>query len=92
LKGSIVELASELVRIPSRAGIDPVEEILDFLSDWLAERHLHVDRLYGPTGAAVGLYLHLRAAGLDRRSVLMPVLIPRHSEMKRGGIILRLPA
>ena len=61
MKESIVELASELVRIPSRAGIDPVESILDFLSDWLAERHLQVNRLYSPTGAAVGLYLHFKS-------------------------------
>lgn len=61
MKESIIELASELVRIPSRAGIDPVERILDFLSDWLGERHLKVNRLNGPTGGAVGLYLHLRS-------------------------------
>ncbi len=58
---SIVGLASELVRVPSRAGIDAVETILDFLSGWLAERGLQVNRLHGPTGAAVGLYLHLKA-------------------------------
>jgi succinyl-diaminopimelate desuccinylase len=62
LKENILDLASELVRIPSRAGIDAVERILDFLSDWLAARHLQVNRLHSPTGAAVGLYLHLRSA------------------------------
>jgi len=61
LKESIVELASELVRIPSRAGIDPVERILAFLSDWLKQRHLQVNRLQSATGAWVGLYVHLRS-------------------------------
>ena len=61
MKESIVELAAELVRIPSRAGVDPVERILDFLSDWLTEHRLEVKRLHGPTGAAVGLYLHVKS-------------------------------
>lgn len=62
MKESIVNLASELVRIPSRAGIDPVTRILDFLSDWLAQHHLRASRLHSPTGADVGLYLHLRSS------------------------------
>ncbi|MDQ3814452.1 MAG: M20 family metallopeptidase [Armatimonadota bacterium] len=58
---SIVDLTSKLVRIPSRAGLDPVDKILDFLSHWLAQRHLPVHRLRSPTGADVGLYLRLRS-------------------------------
>jgi succinyl-diaminopimelate desuccinylase len=61
VKESIVNLASELVRIPSRAGIDPNEKIIDFLSDWLAQRHFQVNRLHSTSGADVGLYLHLRS-------------------------------
>jgi succinyl-diaminopimelate desuccinylase len=61
VRESILDLASELVRIPSRAGIDPVDEILDSLSDWLAQRDLKVNRLRGPAGKDVGLYLHLNS-------------------------------
>ena len=61
MKESILDLASELVRIPSRAGIDPVGGILDSLSNWLAQRDLKVNRLRGPAGQDVGLYLHLES-------------------------------
>jgi succinyl-diaminopimelate desuccinylase len=61
LKESIVKLAAELVRIPSRAGIDRVGPVLVYLTNWLAERHLGFYPLCGPTGADVGFYLHLKA-------------------------------
>lgn len=58
---SIVNLAANLVRIPSRAGIDSPEPILNFLSDWLAQRQLHVKRLHDSGGDPVGLYVHIKA-------------------------------
>lgn len=62
MKESIVDLAASLVRLPSRAGIDEVERILDFLTDWLARRGLEPARLSAPTGNDVGLFLHLKSS------------------------------
>lgn len=56
---SIVDLATALVRIPSRAGIDPSSQILDYMSDWLTRHGLAPVLLHGPDGAGVGLYVHL---------------------------------
>jgi succinyl-diaminopimelate desuccinylase len=61
MKQSIIDLATALVRIPSRAGIDPSERILDYLSDWLSQHSLTSIRLRGPAGTDVGLYVHLKS-------------------------------
>jgi succinyl-diaminopimelate desuccinylase len=58
---NIVNLAADLVRIPSRAGIDSPEPILNFLSDWLTQRQVQVKRLHDSSGDPVGLYIHLEA-------------------------------
>lgn len=62
MKESIVELAASLVQVPSRAGIDNVERILDFLTDWLARRGLAPTRLSTASGNDVGLSLHLKSS------------------------------
>lgn len=62
LQRSIVELTAKLVQIPSRAGVDPVEPLLDFLDDWLGERGLPSRRLHDAEGRLVGLYLRLASA------------------------------
>ncbi len=54
-------MAAELVRIPSRAGIDPVQPVIDFLSGWLQQKNLDVHRLSDGDGNDVGLYCHLRS-------------------------------
>lgn len=54
---SIVNLAASLVRVPSRAGIDPPEPILDFISNWLEQRQLQVSRITDTDNHPVGLYL-----------------------------------
>ena len=61
MKESIVDLAASLIRLPSRAGIDEVERVLDFLTDWLMRRGLRPARLSGQAGNDVGIYLHLKA-------------------------------
>jgi succinyl-diaminopimelate desuccinylase len=34
---SVVKLARELVRIPSRGGVDPYDRVLGYMSGWLAD-------------------------------------------------------
>jgi len=37
---AVVELTRELVRIPSRGGIDPCDPVLDYMASWLTEHDL----------------------------------------------------
>src|ERR1022692_1754348 len=52
---TVVWLTRDLVRIPSRAGIDPYGPLLDHMAQWLAERGLPCRRLQGPSGDVVAL-------------------------------------
>jgi succinyl-diaminopimelate desuccinylase len=52
---SVTALTGELVRRPSRAGIDAYEPVLDLLAGWLSAAGLPVRRLRDPAGALVGL-------------------------------------
>lgn len=61
LKDSIVKLASALVQIPSRAGIDEMEVIHTFLKDWLERQALQCNRLNDSEGKQVGVFLHIRS-------------------------------
>ena len=45
---SVVKLTRELVRIPSRGGVDPYDQVLDYMSAWLGEHGLACRRLTGP--------------------------------------------
>ncbi|MER5890870.1 M20/M25/M40 family metallo-hydrolase [Streptomyces sp. NPDC001941] len=56
---SVVELASELIRRPSRAGIDDYGPVLTVLEHWLAARELPHRRLHDATGALVGLLVEI---------------------------------
>lgn len=60
LKESIVNLSAGLVRIRSRAGIDPPDQIIDFLGTWLQNEKVPVKVLRESGGEPVGLYAHLR--------------------------------
>ncbi|TXL71066.1 M20 family metallopeptidase [Vineibacter terrae] len=62
---SIIDLASRLVSIPSRAGIDAVEPILDAASGWLEQQGLAPARLRDAQGRPVALLVRLdgRAPG-----------------------------
>jgi succinyl-diaminopimelate desuccinylase len=51
---SVIQLAQRLVRIPSRAGIDPYEPILDELEAWLRRHRLPL-RLLVENGRPLGL-------------------------------------
>ncbi|MGW6244415.1 M20 family metallopeptidase [Streptomyces roseolus] len=52
---SVVELAQELVRRPSRGGIDDYGPVLGVLEEWLSARAVPHRRLHDGAGAVVGL-------------------------------------
>lgn len=52
---SVVGLARDLVRIPSRGGIDPYGPVLDRMAGWLDGHGLPCRRLPGPSGTTVAL-------------------------------------
>ncbi|WP_438817678.1 M20 family metallopeptidase [Streptomyces finlayi] len=56
---SIVALAQELIRRPSRAGIDDYGPVLGVLEGWLASRGLPHRRLHDGQGAVVGLLVEI---------------------------------
>lgn len=49
---SILELAQQLVRIPTRGGIDSCEPAFDPLADWLAAHEIAFERIREPEGGA----------------------------------------
>ncbi|SDO93189.1 M20 family metallopeptidase [Actinacidiphila guanduensis] len=56
---SVVELAQELIRRPSRGGIDDYGPVLTVLEDWLAARGLPHRRLHDGEDALVGLLVEI---------------------------------
>ncbi|MBT2386581.1 M20 family metallopeptidase [Streptomyces sp. ISL-11] len=56
---SVVELAQELIRRPSRAGIDDYGPVLTVLEKWLSARTLPHRRLHDDTGELVGLLVEI---------------------------------
>jgi succinyl-diaminopimelate desuccinylase len=52
---AVVTLTRDLVRIPSRGGIDPYEPVLACMAAWLTGHGLSCRRLAGPGGATVAL-------------------------------------
>ncbi|MFE6335216.1 M20 family metallopeptidase [Streptomyces sp. NPDC057798] len=56
---SVVELARELIRRPSRGGIDDYGPVLGVLEDWLAARCLPHRRLHDDAGELVGLLVEI---------------------------------
>ncbi|MET8747238.1 M20/M25/M40 family metallo-hydrolase [Streptomyces sp. NPDC004728] len=56
---SVVELAQELIRRPSRAGIDDYGPVLRVLEDWLTARDLPHRRLHDDEDALVGLLVEI---------------------------------
>jgi succinyl-diaminopimelate desuccinylase len=67
---SVVSLARELVRIPSRGGMDPYGPVLDCMAGWLAGQGLACRRLAGPDGSAVALACEVTGSGPGPRYVL----------------------
>ncbi|WP_078856375.1 M20 family metallopeptidase [Streptomyces sp. NBRC 109706] len=56
---AVIELTRDLVRIPSRAGIDPYEPIIGHLTAWLSSRRLAPAVLRDDTGAPVAVTAEL---------------------------------
>ncbi|MET8029019.1 M20/M25/M40 family metallo-hydrolase [Streptomyces avermitilis] len=56
---SVVELAQELIRRPSRAGIDDYGPVLGVLEGWLASRALPHRRLHDGQGQVAGLLVEI---------------------------------
>jgi succinyl-diaminopimelate desuccinylase len=52
---SVLELTQALVRIPSRAGIDPYEPVIHALTDWMTAHGLTPGVLHDATGAPVAV-------------------------------------
>ncbi|MES0833123.1 M20 family metallopeptidase [Nocardiopsis tropica] len=57
---SVLALTRDLVRIPTRGGIDPYDEAIDLLTTWLGERHLSPRVLRDGTGAPVAVTARVR--------------------------------
>jgi succinyl-diaminopimelate desuccinylase len=57
--GSVVRLAQDLVRLPSRGGIDDYGPVLDRVESWLRERDLPHRRLHGADAGPVGLLVEI---------------------------------
>ncbi|RBM08192.1 M20 family metallopeptidase [Streptomyces sp. PT12] len=53
--GSVVDLTRALVRVPSRAGIDPYEPVIATLTAWMGERRLAPRVLRDASGAPVAV-------------------------------------
>jgi succinyl-diaminopimelate desuccinylase len=59
---SVVELAAELVRIPSQGGIDPPDAILARIAEWLREREIAFTLLEDEERRPVGLFVTVNGA------------------------------
>ena len=58
---NIIELASELIKIPSRAGVDPSENIISYLCGWMADKNLDCQIIRTQDERKVGLFIHLKS-------------------------------
>lgn len=67
---SVLTLAQDLIRLPSRAGIDPYEPVLTHTEAWLAAHALPTRRLLDATGTTVGLTCEVTGAHPGPRWVL----------------------
>jgi succinyl-diaminopimelate desuccinylase len=67
---AVVKLVQDLVRIPSRSGIDPYGPVLDCMASWLAGHGLPCRRLAGPGGTTVALASEVTGNGPGPRYVL----------------------
>ena len=66
----VVKLTRELVRVPSRGGIDSYDPVLETMAAWLGEHGLACRRLAGPDGAVVALTCEVSGGRPGPRYVL----------------------
>ena len=67
---AVVKLTRELVRVPSRGGIDPYDPVLECMAARLGEHGLASCRLPGPGGATAALACEVPGGGPGPRYVL----------------------
>jgi len=68
--GSVVKLTRQLVRLPSRAGIDPYEPVLACMSAWLDGHGLRPRQLQTPGGETVAMVCEITGDRTGPRYVL----------------------
>jgi len=66
----VVKLTRELVRVPSRGGIDAYDPVLEAMAGWLTGHGLACRRLSGPDGSVVALTCEVRGGQPGPRYVL----------------------
>jgi succinyl-diaminopimelate desuccinylase len=66
----VVKLIRELVRVPSRGGIDSYDPVLETMAAWLADHDLAFRQLTGPDGAVVALTCEVSGGRPGPRYVL----------------------
>src|SRR6202000_1535771 len=79
---SIVDLLTQLVRIPSRGGIDPTTPILECVERWFARNapDLPCTRIVSASGEPLALYAEVRgSAATLNASSNAPVNAPSNS-------------
>lgn len=59
---SVTALASELIRTPSRGGIDDYEPVLTIVETWLRARQLPHRRLHSPDGDSVAVLIEIQGS------------------------------
>jgi succinyl-diaminopimelate desuccinylase len=69
-RDSVVELTRQLVRLPSRAGIDPYEPVLECMSAWLAGHGLRPRQLPGAGRETVAMVCEITGGRAGPRYVL----------------------
>jgi succinyl-diaminopimelate desuccinylase len=66
----VVELTRQLVRLPSRAGIDPYEPVLECMSAWLVQHGLRPRQLSAVGGETVAMVCEITGGRAGPRHVL----------------------
>ena len=66
----VVELTRELVRVPSRGGVDPYDPVLGVMAAWLGRHGLVCRRLAGPGGSVAALTCEITGERPGPRYVL----------------------
>lgn len=63
---SVIDLAQQLIRIPSRGGVDDYGPVLTAVESWLSARQLPHRRLHDAAGLLVGLVVELPGGAAGR--------------------------
>jgi succinyl-diaminopimelate desuccinylase len=82
---SVVEPPRDLVRIPSRGGIDAYGPVLECMAAWLGEHGLACRRLAGAGGATVALTCEVHGGSPALGMPWMPAWTPLRSATRRHG-------